>query len=397
MQLVPRLDLKEVSARAEGGAAAARARFGRQPAVRPPPRPFSLAEARTFGLAVARDRYEPGVVTLGSHRFKGGYTLRTVALKSLLRVEAPAMEEAAAYQAAAAAAGDDEAPRRGGGAGGDLDSLPDLAAALPEAAARRATFVPGDRVVVVAGDLLNLEAVVTRADGADGGPDGSGGGGGLVYVRSLGGDGVDGGVELPLDPSEIVKAFRVRRLDGCGACGVGACLGWLFVAAALLARGCWSKLRLTNKPHHNNQLTNPQNNTNTHTNITNNTLQQVGDHVRVLAGAHKGETGLVVQVDRGACAVVGDASRAQFRVNARDLAEERGSAPGIEVPPLCCCVLLCLCWLLRHCAARCLCLLCAALLPRRRAAALVLPRCLAAARRQHIATPTHHHPPSTTT
>jgi hypothetical protein len=43
--------------------------------------------------------------------------------------------------------------------------MSDLAAALPDAAARRAVFVPGDRVVVVSGDLVNLEAVVTKVCG----------------------------------------------------------------------------------------------------------------------------------------------------------------------------------------------------------------------------------------
>lgn len=33
--------------------------------------------------------------------------------------------------------------------------------------------------------------------------------GGLVYIRSIGGDGVDGDMELPLAPHEITKAFRV--------------------------------------------------------------------------------------------------------------------------------------------------------------------------------------------
>ena len=51
-------------------------------------------------------------------------------------------------------------------AGDELDALCALglqsrivAAALPDASAHRATFVPGDRVVVIAGDLVNLEAV----------------------------------------------------------------------------------------------------------------------------------------------------------------------------------------------------------------------------------------------
>ncbi|KIY92691.1 Putative transcription elongation factor SPT5 like protein [Monoraphidium neglectum] len=135
------------------------------------------------------------------------------------------------------------------------DSFSEIAAALPDAAARRAVFVPGDRVVVISGDLVNLEGVVTKVDEGEGG---------LVHVRSVGGDGVDE-VELPLAPSEIMKAFRV------------------------------------------------------------------GDRVRVLSGPHKGEAGIVVKVERGVCAVVGDTTKAQFRVNARDLTEGVDTAPGNEV------------------------------------------------------------------
>jgi len=40
--------------------------------------------------------------------------------------------------------------------------MSEIAAALPEASSRRATFVPGDKVVVVAGDLVNLEGIVTQ-------------------------------------------------------------------------------------------------------------------------------------------------------------------------------------------------------------------------------------------
>jgi transcription elongation factor len=53
--------------------------------------------------------------------------------------------------------------------------------------------------------------------------------------------------------------------------------------------------------------------------------------VRARAGAHKGEAGLVVAVDRGVVSVVGDATRAQFRANARDLTEAVDAAPGLEV------------------------------------------------------------------
>lgn len=43
--------------------------------------------------------------------------------------------------------------------------MSEIAAALPDAASRRATFVPGDKVVVVSGDLVNLEGIVTKVRG----------------------------------------------------------------------------------------------------------------------------------------------------------------------------------------------------------------------------------------
>jgi hypothetical protein len=146
-----------------------------------------------------------------------------MALKSLVRVEAPAMDELAAYQQAAGSGGrgEDHLVRGRGWVGWGLgvlgfggrgfggqwrpgpaaaaataarpaalpggaalhllrapdlgapspptpppqDHMAEIAAALPEAAARRATFVPGDKVVVVQGDLMNLEAVVTKVRG----------------------------------------------------------------------------------------------------------------------------------------------------------------------------------------------------------------------------------------
>jgi hypothetical protein len=40
---------------------------------------------------------------------------------------------------------------------------------------------------------------------------------------------------------------------------------------------------------------------------------------------------MVVQVERDVCAVVGDATKSQFRVNSRDLTEGKENAPGLEV------------------------------------------------------------------
>lgn len=57
--------------------------FGRQPAVRPPAKPFNAAEARQLALLVTRAQGPEGsnAVQLGSHRFVGGYLEKTVAMK----------------------------------------------------------------------------------------------------------------------------------------------------------------------------------------------------------------------------------------------------------------------------------------------------------------------------
>lgn len=57
--------------------------FGRQ-AVRPPPKPFRAKEAGELGLPVGKDRNDPAVITLNTHRFIDGYTLRNYTLKGLI-------------------------------------------------------------------------------------------------------------------------------------------------------------------------------------------------------------------------------------------------------------------------------------------------------------------------
>jgi hypothetical protein len=142
--------------------------------------------------------------------------------------------------------------------------------------------------------------------------------GGLVHVRSVGGGGVEE-VELPMLPSEIMKAFRVG-------------------GPPRLWRG-WRPTRLQNgfSPGAGGSGS-PLPTTGTDPPLSPPARQfpptptpKVGDHVRVLSGAHKGETGMVVAVERGVCAVLGDATKAQFRVNARDLTEDVDTGEGLAV------------------------------------------------------------------
>lgn len=48
--------------------------FGRQ-AVRPPPKPFRAKEAGDLGLPVGKDRADPAVITLNTHRSAGAILL----------------------------------------------------------------------------------------------------------------------------------------------------------------------------------------------------------------------------------------------------------------------------------------------------------------------------------
>lgn len=55
---------------------------------------------------------------------------------------------------------------------------------------------------------------------------------------------------------------------------------------------------------------------------------QTGDHVRVLAGKHAGQAGLVVKVDGRQLLLVGDTSRQQIRVFGRDCTSAEAAPIG---------------------------------------------------------------------
>ncbi|KAF8065846.1 SPT5 [Scenedesmus sp. PABB004] len=151
VKLVPRLDLAAMAKDMSGGGK--RNPFGRQ-AVRPPPKPFRAKEAGELGLPVGKDRNDPAIITLNTHRFLDGYTLRGVSLKGLILQDvAPPLDEVSRFNAA--------------GAAGELEDVADptsglkqLLKALPDGGAARATYVKGDRVMVVAGELNTLEGTV---------------------------------------------------------------------------------------------------------------------------------------------------------------------------------------------------------------------------------------------
>ena len=57
---------------------------------------------------------------------------------------------------------------------------------------------------------------------------------------------------------------------------------------------------------------------------------QAGDHVRVGAGQHEGQTGMVVRVEDPVSILLCDATREELRVFTRDLSESAAAAPGLD-------------------------------------------------------------------
>ena len=58
--------------------------------------------------------------------------------------------------------------------------------------------------------------------------------------------------------------------------------------------------------------------------------EQAGDHVRVGAGQHEGQTGMVVRVEDPISILLCDATREELRVFTRDLSESAAAAPGLD-------------------------------------------------------------------
>ena len=281
--VAPRLDWREMRQRAERGGRAAP--FGRAApgAVRPPPKAFVVAEARGHGFRVERDRerqVDGDAWVLNSLHFLDGYAVRAIGLRSLVLFEdgaPPPADEVARFNACRQGP---SAAGRKGKKGGAVDDLEELLDSLPEGgagagaggggaagaaggASRCENFAPGDRVVVVSGDLKNLEATVAS-----------------------------------IHPDQNKLLLRPHLPGADGPRGAGGANGGAGAAADLVDAA----------PHELRKLF------------------RVGDHVRAVSGPRAGESGLVVRVDGGVVALLSDATRAEVRALARDLAESRAAA-----------------------------------------------------------------------
>ena len=122
---------------------------------RAPQKVFKRDDARNFGLIVEEeeDRHTRQIrVRMSGHLFVEGYLLKTVNMKSLMLDANPSVEELKSFNAAKSARDD--------AYGDELENMARVATA-----SKKVHFSRGDFVVVIAGDLMNLQATVEKVAG----------------------------------------------------------------------------------------------------------------------------------------------------------------------------------------------------------------------------------------
>ena len=153
VKLVPRIDYQHLADKEAGVKGKPKSQ------VRPPARPFSESEAKRFNLPLEKGRLDRAFhdvvdILCGTTKIKDGYHLKTCSLATVKLSETPTLDELQRF-----AVGED-VDTEGGAANGAL-------AALSKAVGARKTdlkFMTGDQVLIVEGDLRNLEGVVERVD-----------------------------------------------------------------------------------------------------------------------------------------------------------------------------------------------------------------------------------------
>ena len=166
VKLVPRFDYAHLQAKEEG---TAQGRTKPNANIRPPARLFTEADARRYNLTFERSRQDRRLndrvdVLCGQHKLKDGYHVKTVSMTSTKLAESPALDELQRYAAGEEATDAAHSKgERGGGSNAEAN-LEALAASLGD---RKPDlqFKPGDQVIVVDGDLKNLEGVVEYVNG----------------------------------------------------------------------------------------------------------------------------------------------------------------------------------------------------------------------------------------
>jgi len=202
VKILPRFDYQHLADKESG-----EAKNKPKPTVRPAARLFSETEAKNKNLSFERGRFDRQLndrvdVLCGTHKIKDGYLLKRCALTTVKLTEAPSLDEIQKF----APGGDDDDDfdddeDEDGGArrkksNNHINRLAKLTMNeknLTKNVAAR--FLVGDQVIVVEGDLRNLEGVIKRVD-ADG----------RVIVDPSHKDLTD---PLPFNPEQLRKHFKV--------------------------------------------------------------------------------------------------------------------------------------------------------------------------------------------
>ena len=202
VKILPRFDYQHLADKESG-----EAKNKPKPTVRPAARLFSETEAKNKNLSFERGRFDRQLndrvdVLCGTHKIKDGYLLKRCALTTVKLTEAPSLDEIQKFAPGGDEEDDfDDDEDEDGGArrkksNNHINRLAKLTMNeknLTKNVAAR--FLVGDQVIVVEGDLRNLEGVIKRVD-ADG----------RVIVDPSHKDLTD---PLPFNPEQLRKHFKV--------------------------------------------------------------------------------------------------------------------------------------------------------------------------------------------
>ena len=201
VKILPRFDYQHLADKESG-----EAKNKPKPTVRPAARLFSETEAKNKNLSFERGKFDRTLndrvdVLCGTHKIKDGYLLKRCALTTVKLTEAPSLDEIQKFAPGGDEDEDDEDDEDGGAGrkkttNNHINRLAKLT--MNEKNANKgvaARFFVGDQVIVVEGDLRNLEGVIKRID-----PNGR------VIVDPSHKDLTD---PLPFNPEQLRKHFKV--------------------------------------------------------------------------------------------------------------------------------------------------------------------------------------------
>jgi transcription elongation factor SPT5 len=198
VKVLPRFDYQHLADKESG-----EAKNKPKPSVRPGARLFSENEAKSKNLSFERGKFDRQLndrvdVLCGAHKIKDGYLLKRCALTTVKLTEAPSLDEIQKFAPGGEEDDeDDDEDEDGTKKKSSNNHIKRLAKLTVNDKNKKSAskFLVGDQVIVVEGDLRNLEGVIKRID-----PDGR------VIIDPTHKDLTD---PLPFNPEQLRKHFKV--------------------------------------------------------------------------------------------------------------------------------------------------------------------------------------------